>query len=152
MFIDQKEYQRILEIMPVVCIDFFIVYNNRVFLGKRTNQPCKWEWFVPGWRIQKWETQEEVFERKLFEETGIRPEDISKKFLLGVYDTQFMGNAFDPDMPTHTINVTYVVELKNELSIQVDSQHDKFESFPIWWENQLLPYIQNLMREYISHT
>ncbi len=42
-----------------------------------------------------------------------------------------MGNAFDPDMPTHTINVTYVVELKNELSIQVDSQHDKFESFPI---------------------
>lgn len=151
MFIDQKEYQRILEIMPVVCIDFFIVYNNRLFLGKRTNQPCKWEWFVPGWRIEKGETQEEVFERKLFEETGIHQEDIAKKFLLWVYDTQFMGNAFDPDMPTHTINVTYVVELKDEITILPDSQNERFESFLIWWDNHLLPYIQNLMREYSTH-
>ena len=150
MFIESKEYQRILEIMPVVCIDFFIVYNNKVFLGKRTNQPYKGEWFVPGWRIQKWEQQEEVFERKLFEETGIRPEDIASKFLLWVYDTQFIGNAFDPIMPTHTINITYGVELKWVVKIQPDSQNEIFESFSIEWDNQLLPYIQNLMSEYIS--
>ncbi len=48
IFIDSKEYRRILEIMPVVCIDFFIVYDNAVFLGKRTNPPFKGEWFVPG--------------------------------------------------------------------------------------------------------
>ncbi len=136
----------------MVCIDFFIVYDNAVFLGKRTNPPFKGEWFVPGWRILKWENQEEAFERKLFEETGIQMKDIERKFLLWVFDTQFIGNVFDPTMSTHTINITYVVELKNEVNIRPDSQNETFKSFSIWWENQLLPYIQDLIRNYVSYS
>ncbi len=135
-----------------MCIDFFIVYDNAVFLGKRTNPPFKGEWFVPGWRILKWENQEEAFERKLFEETGIQMKDIERKFLLWVFDTQFIGNVFDPTMSTHTINITYVVELKNEVNIRPDSQNETFKSFSIWWENQLLPYIQDLIRNYVSYS
>lgn len=147
-FIPSEKYQEILSCMPIACIDFLVVYEWRFLLWKRSNIPYKGEWFVPGGRILKGETQNSAFARKLFEETGIRNQDIAKYFLLWIYDTQFIGNVFDPAMPTHTINITYAIELAQSVKIIPDVQNEWFQWFSreeIQWCRE---YIQNLVWDY----
>lgn len=70
-FIQENKYREIIDYVPITCIDFFIIKNNKVLLWKRKNKPYKWEWFVPWWRINKLETQQNVLQRKLKQETWI---------------------------------------------------------------------------------
>ena len=39
--------------VPVVSVDLLVLTDDGVVLAKRTNEPAKGEWFVPGGRVRK---------------------------------------------------------------------------------------------------
>lgn len=152
MFIPEETYKKIIDYIPITCIDFFIIHENSILLWKRKNEPAKWVWFVPWWRILKAEIQKEAQKRKLLEETWINiEENISINInLLGVYDTIFDRNAFSDNQLTHTINVTYVVELiEKSIEISTDDQNEILKWFDMETDYYIFhPYIKNLIDDY----
>jgi colanic acid biosynthesis protein WcaH len=62
--LNKEEFIEVLDRTPLIAIDLIIKdEKNRILLGKRTNEPAKGMWFVPGGRIFKNESIEEAFKR-----------------------------------------------------------------------------------------
>lgn len=150
-FIPQETYDKIKTIMPICCIDFFIVRGNKVLLGKRVRNPYKWERFVPWWRILHEETQQEVIRRKLKEETDISLDDVIAIDLLGVFDTIFPLEW--QEGTGHTINCTYIIKLDEgeELpAYKLDQDHTDAQWFTISPSTELNEYINGLISSYLA--
>ncbi len=69
--ISQDLYNEIISLIPIVCVDVAIVYDNKVLLIKRRGEPAKGEWWLPGGRLYRGETLEDCASRKAKEETGL---------------------------------------------------------------------------------
>ncbi len=69
--ISQDQYNEIIFLIPIVCVDVAIVYDNKVLLIKRRDEPAKGEWWLPGGRLYKGETLTDCALRKAKEETGL---------------------------------------------------------------------------------
>jgi colanic acid biosynthesis protein WcaH len=107
-----KTYQQILRSVPVATVDFILIRTiagrKEFMLGKRTEEPYKNSWFVPGGRIFKGETLIESVRRNCQRELGIKPaaKDI---FFIGCID------AFNPPkmgIPWHSIWHFYKINAK----------------------------------------
>lgn len=133
-------YKKLLEYTPVPTVDFVVVHNGLFLLGKRKNKPAQGEWWVPGGRIWKGETQMTALKRKLKEETGMSPATV--KFV-GVFDAMFPDSMFGTS--THSITLLYLVKPKSIKSLGLDYQHGEFKWFkkidPKWH-----PYIKEQLR------
>lgn len=70
-YIGQELYNKILENVPIACVDIAIIVDGSVLLVKRKDAPAKGEWWVPGGRILKGETMKDAAKRKAQEEVGI---------------------------------------------------------------------------------
>ena len=76
MIIPRAQYNRILGSMPLLCVDGVIRNSaGQALLVKRSNEPLRNRWWVPGGRVLKGETLERAFRRKMHEELGIRVKD-----------------------------------------------------------------------------
>ena len=72
MFIEDTLYREILNVMPIPTVDIlFLSLENKILLGKRDNEPLPWIYYIPGGRVNKWETSLETAKRKAKEELGI---------------------------------------------------------------------------------
>ena len=71
MWIEETEYQRILEQMPLPTVDAIILFQGRFLLLKRKNPPVKGTWWLPGGRVRRGETLEAAVRREVHEETGL---------------------------------------------------------------------------------
>ena len=72
MIIPRAQYKRILGSMPLLCVDGVIRNSaGQALLVKRSNEPLRNRWWVPGGRVLKGETLERAFRRKMREELGI---------------------------------------------------------------------------------
>lgn len=69
--IEQGLYNEIIALIPIVCVDVAIAYDNKILLIKRGQHPAKDEWWLPGGRLFKGETLEDCAIRKAKEETGL---------------------------------------------------------------------------------
>jgi len=69
--IEEKLYKQIVENTVISCVDVCLLYNGKVFLAKRKEEPAKNQWFVPGGRIWLGESIEKSAKRKIKEELGI---------------------------------------------------------------------------------
>lgn len=73
MRLTDEQFMRVLATAPLVSIDLVIRDSKgRILLGRRTNEPAKGKWFVPGGCIQKGETLEQAFERICLDEINER--------------------------------------------------------------------------------
>lgn len=72
--IPQDLYNEIISLIPIVCVDVAIVYDNKILLIKRGIEPAAGEWWLPGGRLYKSETLEACALRKAKEETGLECE------------------------------------------------------------------------------
>lgn len=133
-------YKKLLEYTPIPTVDFVVVHNGSFLLGKRKNKPAQGEWWVPGGRIWKGETQMTALKRKLKEETGMSPATV--KFV-GVFDAMFPDSMFGTS--THSITLLYLVKPKSIKSLSHDYQHGELKWFkkidPKWH-----PYIKEQLR------
>ena len=119
MILSHDEYRRIMETMPVVCVDCVVRNEKGEFLLiKRDNEPLKGEYWVPGGRLHRNERLEEAVHRKMREELGIRVEIVEN---LGFFEEFFDKTAQDAEGGFHAVSFLYLVRPLEE-SIKLDCQ------------------------------
>ncbi len=62
------------DIFPQVAVGAVVFNENKVLLVKRSNEPAKDMWAVPGGKILPGETMRDALQREVFEETAIQIE------------------------------------------------------------------------------
>lgn len=117
--IETQLYEKITEVLPIVCVDGFIIKNFEILLLKRKKYPAINEWWVPGGRVLKNEILTDSILRKVKEETGLTVKIIKQ---IGVTETIFEKK--------HTINICYLLELK-EGNVRIDSDHSEYNWFAL---------------------
>jgi colanic acid biosynthesis protein WcaH len=142
--INSSEYKKILENMPICCVDVVICHCNKILLVCRNNEPAKNEWWFPGGRVYKNEKLEEAVVRKTYEEVGIKVQIVKE---LGIYETMFNKGPFD-DLKSgvHTINIYFLVKptLEN-FKIKIDDTSSDYRWIDKIEEN-LHPYVKKVLK------
>ena len=119
MILSDEEYRRILSVMPVVCIDCLVVNDRQEYLlVKRTNEPLKGQYWVPGGRVLKNERLSEAVHRKMRQELGVDV-DIIKN--VGFFEEFFPTSREGADGGVHMISLIYKVKPRSD-DIRLDDQ------------------------------
>lgn len=132
MFIDEKDYIKIIDVLPIACIDLVIMNKWKILLWLRKNNPYKWQWRIPGGRVYKWEKQINGIQRLLKIETNLDLSKIkAKPKLLWVYDVIEQWTVFSGSQIGHTICNTYLIEVWDEhlKNIHPDPQNEELKWF-----------------------
>lgn len=140
-FIPQEDYNKILQTMPIACIDVAIVSQGSILLVKRKDEPAKGEWWVPGGRILKGETMKQCAMRKAKEEVNI-------DCCIGplIYTAETIFNTGPNGIPVHSVNSCFLMYPKTlDYKCQLDSHHRGYK----WFSKNSYEfdiYIQNCLR------
>ena len=113
-----KDYERFRECFTFSCVDLLIFDGKAVLLTKRTINPFKGYWHLPGTIIRRGEKRKNAVKRAAKEELG---KEIIIKEELGVYESIVSFR--------HDISNAYVVKFKNRKNIKVDFQSDEYKFF-----------------------
>lgn len=126
MFIKKELYIKILQHIPILCVDVIIKNKNKFLLLKRNNEPLKNFFYLPGGRVFKCENLHYSAIRKISEETGLK---VLKKQLdiVGIYQDTFNRNAFDDHERYNTVSIVFLIELISIENIRYDSQSTDFK-------------------------
>lgn len=136
--IPEDEWETIVRKVPIVSVDLVVKRSDGIVLGKRTNEPAKGEWFVPGGRVQKGESRVEAVHRIAEEELSVSVDVIES---LGAFEHRYETSDVEGVETKHYLANGYVVELDSG-RIQPDDQHGEvrvFGSAP----DSLHPYIRS---------
>ncbi len=103
-YLSGKEYEKLLQMAPIPCIDLWLEVDEMEFILVRRNvPPYKGYWAPPGGRIRKGESLERARKRIAKTEVGV---DIPiESDLLGVYSIDFGWR--------HDIVLSYYINLKD---------------------------------------
>src|SRR3990167_3527131 len=94
-----KTYKKIVELVPILCVDVVLKHKGKYALVKRLNEPLKGLWWIPGGRAFKGEKTINTAKRKVKEETGL----ITKNFkIVGIYEDSYPKSAFG--VPTASVS------------------------------------------------
>ena len=113
--IEYNFYHKIIEVLPILCVDGFIFNNNQVLLLKRNNEPAIGEWWVPGGRVLKNELLSESIKRKIKEEINL---DVIHSKQIGITETIFEKK--------HTVNICFFLECEN-YNIEINKDHSEYK-------------------------
>tara|TARA_B100001093_G_C26128692_1_gene718122 strand:- start:123 stop:551 length:429 start_codon:yes stop_codon:yes gene_type:complete len=122
MFIDERLYKKIREVIPTACVDLIVINNNKFLLLKRSESPAKGEWWFPGGRIYKSETISETVERKGFEELNIQ---LAIKEVVSIEESIF--TECNPII--HTINIVVSTKVLSKNEIKLDNSSHEYRWF-----------------------
>jgi len=126
MKLPSEEYRKVLEQMPILCVDGIIVnQEGRFLLVKRKNEPFRDEWWVPGGRVFKGETLEEAFKRKMREELGI---EVKILMPVGYYEAQHEDGAWRVSGGVHAVSVVFCA-VPLSLEVVLDDQSSAWGFF-----------------------
>jgi colanic acid biosynthesis protein WcaH len=96
---------------PIVSVDLVVDHPAGVLLGKRTNEPAKGDWFVPGGSVRKHESLEAAVHRIAHEELGL---SVSIRRQLGVYEHFYDVADVDTADGKHYVPIGYLVTAGDE--------------------------------------
>jgi len=138
-FINPEEYKKIIECIPISCIDLIIENNNKILLVYRNNEPVKNQWWFPGGRIFKKEKLKDAAIRQAYEELGIKTKLVKK---LSTYDSIFDTAPFKEVISgVHCVSTCFLIKINNKTKIKLDNQSSKYK-----WinkvEKDLHPYVK----------
>jgi len=118
MYIDEALYRRIVEVMPIPCVDLLVTEpEGRILLVKRKKEPAAGQWWFPGGRVHFGETREEAASRKLKEECGLTALRLSE---LGTLDV--ILPLPKPGTLSHGITTLFAASVPNMGVPVLDSQ------------------------------
>ena len=122
--LNDDEFAHIIRLTPLVSIDLIIRdHEQNVLIARRTYEPAKGVYFVPGGCIRKNETIEHAFARILGNETGCRANFGDARFI-GVFQHFYPTNRYESDgYGTHYIVLAYEVRFGGRPTIVLDDQH-----------------------------
>ena len=122
MKISSEEYKKILEVLPIACVDLLIINNNKCLLLKRDNDPAKGQYWFPGGRINKSELIKDAALRKAKEETNL---DCKFEKIVSVEETIFKKTG-DMHCDVHTINICCLLKTDDISVFRFDEFHNDF--------------------------
>ena len=122
MFIPKGDYEKILEVLPILCVDCVISHNGKCLLLRRINEPAKGQYWFPGGRVNKNEKIKDASLRKAREEVSL---ECRFKKIISIEETMF---ARQGDMLTdiHTVNVCCHLSALEVDNFELDDTHDGF--------------------------
>ncbi|MEM3066370.1 MAG: NUDIX hydrolase [Nitrososphaerota archaeon] len=83
-----KEYPK----MPVVAVGALILQDHNILLVKRTNEPGKGRWSIPGGTVEIGESLRDAVVREVYEETGLVVEVLELLDVVEVIRKDEVGN------------------------------------------------------------
>ena len=119
--IEEELYKKIVESVPIVCVDVIIKVGNDYLLVKRTNEPLKDKFWLVGGRAYKGERTVETARRKVREEIGL---DIHRLEFAGVYEDSYEKSAWG--VPTSSVSIVYRGFIDNLNDIKFDNTISEF--------------------------
>jgi len=122
-----EEFENVIRLTPLVAIDLVVRSpEGRVLVGRRTHEPAKDVFFVPGGRITKNETLAAAFRRISREELAIELTLDNARFL-SVNEHIYPTNRFrKKGFGTHYITLAYEVVLSLETAQLPKDQHGEY--------------------------
>jgi colanic acid biosynthesis protein WcaH len=123
-YLPAEDFARIVRLTPLASIDMALIDDRGMaLLGKRTYEPAKGLWFVPGGRIAKDESLDDAFARILKAETGLALPRGRATFL-GAYEHFYETNRFEETgYGTHYVVLGYRLQMDMRPVITADDQH-----------------------------
>ncbi|MEE6210330.1 NUDIX domain-containing protein [Salarchaeum sp. III] len=119
-YIPEDEWETIVSNVPIVSVDLVVLYDGGVVLGKRTNQPAKGEWFVPGGRVHKHERLREAVHRIAQKELNV---EVEIQESLGSYEHFYEVSDVDGSDGKHYVAHGFVVTPTRDVGLGRDDQH-----------------------------
>lgn len=116
-------YKKIVDEMPILCVDMIVSHKGKFLLVKRKNEPLKGKFWIPGGRILKGETLDTAVRRKTKEELGVRVRII--KFV-GVFNKVFHKNKYGSKTGFHGVSMVFLVK-PFSLKIKLDEQSSNWK-------------------------
>ena len=147
MFVAEELYSRILQVMPIPCVDLLVTDGaGNVLLLLRKNEPAAGQWWFPGGRVLFGEKREDAARRKLEEECGLVATQFQE---IGTFDILLnIGQG----ACVHSITTLYKVQVARESNIKLD--HQSYEACwqaPLaWLERELHPFVRGGLSMSIS--
>lgn len=122
-----EEFGSVIRLTPLVAIDLVVRSpEGRVLVGRRTYEPAKGVFFVPGGRITKNETRAAAFRRISREELGVELRLEAARFL-GVNEHIYPTNRFrTKGFGTHYITLAYEIRSSLETALLPKDQHGEY--------------------------
>jgi colanic acid biosynthesis protein WcaH len=122
-----EEFENVIRLTPLVAIDLVVRSpDGKVLVGRRTFEPAKDLFFVPGGRITKNETRSAAFERLSQEELGIRIRLEQARFM-GVNEHIYTTNRFGKQgFGTHYVTLAYELRLDLTKAALPRDQHGEY--------------------------
>lgn len=124
-WISDSDWKTIVANVPILSVDLVVSTSDGIVLGRRTNEPARGEWFVPGGRVRKGEPLVEAVHRVAHDELGI---DVEIRERLGVYEHVYETADLVGVGGKHYVPVGYLVET-SETEFERDLQHDVVRTF-----------------------
>jgi 8-oxo-dGTP diphosphatase len=91
---------------PIVGVGAVIIDADRVVLVRRSNEPLKGEWSLPGGMLELGETLQQGVAREALEETGLQIDVVE---LAGVFDRIIPDSSGKPQY--HYVLIDYVCKV-----------------------------------------
>lgn len=143
---NKETFTTIVQNVPLVSADLCLVFDDKILLGKRNNDPLKGYWFTPGGRILKNESYMDCLERVALSELGLNIDKFGVLKLMGVWDHFYKNSSVDENISTHYVNLPHYCFLKEQPIIVADNQHDDFS----WFDLKLVKD-GNFFHEYLQN-
>jgi len=138
----EETWETVVRSVPLVSVDLVVHHDSGVVLGKRTNEPARGEWFVPGGTVQKHESLEDAVHRVARDELDV---EVATERRLGVYEHFYdVADVEDAD-GKHYVPIGFEVTSESE-TLAPDDQHADLRVFEPPIEIELHPYV----REYLE--
>ena len=129
--LDKNLFKIIVENTPLVSLDLCLIFDGKILLGQRNNEPLKGSWFTPGGRILKNESLHNCLCRVALTELGLRIDDRLTFELMGAWDHFYPNSAVDKNISTHYVNLPYYAYFDTKPKISVDDQHAVLKWFDL---------------------
>lgn len=122
MNIPEDFYRKIVQSMPIVCVDLLIRdLAGRILLLKRCNQPAQDQWWFPGGRVLMNESFLEAVKRKAIQECGLTL--CGDPISIGSFELFFD----EGDIKFHSVTNLFEVTVGECVKITLDSQSKEFK-------------------------
>jgi ADP-ribose pyrophosphatase YjhB (NUDIX family) len=130
----KKEYDNFRKYFAFSCVDLIIFDGKSVLLTKRTRNPYKGYWHLPGSMVHRGEKLEDTVHRSAKEELNL---DVRIKKFIGVYESL---NAF-----RHDVSHGFVVSIRGG-RLKTDSQSSAHRFF-VKLPSKMLPHHRTMIKD-----
>jgi len=142
--IPQDHWEAVVRHSPLVSVDLVVQNGSKIILGKRTNEPAKGEWFVPGGVVFKNEGLEEAVYRVAETELGV---SVTIDRQLGVYEHFWDTSEIEGVETKHYVPLGFLVTVDDD-ECRSDDQHARLRQFaPPFEDLELHPYIRDYLAD-----